>query len=162
MFLSSVLSVLAARQLRTDAGKARHSRTHLKRGPHSVLHDGQPCSVAYVGGIAHYLHTERVYMTWPHSGLTPSVGISAPAFLLQTLPIKAMTPAPNTLQWQVSHPKLLTALAMPPTSSGLNTCTYLQEAGLNRGVLLQGHIVEVTPEHRLIVVDILQGHMHHS
>lgn len=101
-------------------------------------------------------------MTWPHSGPTPSVGISALAFLLQMLPVKAMTPAPNILQGQVSHPKLLTALAVPLPSSGLNTCTYLQEAGPNRGVLLQRHIIEVTPEHWLIVIDILQGHVHHS
>lgn len=101
-------------------------------------------------------------MTWPHSGLTPSVGTSILAFLLQTLPTKAMTPAPNILQWQASHPKLLSALPVPLPRSGLNTCTYLQEAGPNRGVLLQGHIVEVTPEHWLIVIDILQGHVHHS
>lgn len=91
------------------------------------------------------------------------MGIPTPTFLLQTLPINAcMTPAPNTLPWQVSHPKLLTALAVPLLSSALNTCTYLQEAGPNRGVLFQGHIVEITPEHWLIVIDILQGHVHHS
>ena len=126
MFLSTILSVLARKAAPHLCKQGLAEWVPVLAEVNTMLCTKNILEVCpYYRDITQHLPAEkRCNTVLPHFRLTVSTRISILAFLLQPLPIQALTTAPNSLQWQVSHPSL-SVLAVLPSSSVPDSCTYL-------------------------------------